>query len=548
MNEGPNKNDPHKNDRSIDSKKEEYIITPRLHFTVKEFIAHYKVAENQPIMVIGDTGVGKSMFLEIYEKFYEERCKKNGKKPNVVWANCAHFGDNHSDFNMTKSELFGNVKGAFTGAINDKKGLVEIANKGLLILEEIGELPKQVQAMLLTFIETGKYRKVGSTKLESSKVQIIGATNNEGKLREDFRYRFLPFYIPSLHERREDVFYYIGAKFPELIKTLNSSEVLALLAYHWPGNVREVHRVARLMLREKEVTDNRNSSKPKNAMITVDNRLSDRRFKSIDGLQVLDIMDWASSWGGDVFLESYLKKYGLDLSVPGTLISHPFGDLDGPTVINLISAHGNKGETKAFLESFKVRIVPRITAFDRAWDGYTAFCGFFGQNANKNVNILNNLKKGEIYFFTQDLPDGTWLKRVRGGHFIVPTRLIPRAEKSKCSWKISDPANELPKEIYDFWSRLEEQVNSDILKDSRHGLENQKNHDKLQDSDCSQNNIDIFKMSYCQLSKFYYEGLLNKTGGRVKDAARMAGLHENTFRSRLNKLGIPFLRKDISLQ
>jgi DNA-binding NtrC family response regulator len=55
-------------------------------------------------------------------------------------------------------------------------------------------------------------------------------------------------------------------------------------------------------------------------------------------------------------------------------------------------------------------------------------------------------------------------------------------------------------------------------------------------------------MSYCQLSKFYYEGLLNKTGGRVKDAARMAGLHENTFRSRLDKLGIPFLRKDISVQ
>lgn len=248
MNEDSNKKEHQNNDLSIDLKKAKYIIPPGLNYTVNKFIAHCKVSGNQPVMVIGDTGVGKSMFLEIYKNFYRERCKNRRKKPKVVWANCAYFGDYYSDFNMTKSELFGHVKGAFTGANKDKQGLVEIANKGLLILEEIGELPKQVQAMLLTFVETGKYRKVGSTELRSSEVQLIGATNNVGDLRKDFRYRFFPFYIPSLHERREDVLYYIGAEFPELINTLNSSEILALLAYHWPGNVRDIHRVWNRML------------------------------------------------------------------------------------------------------------------------------------------------------------------------------------------------------------------------------------------------------------------------------------------------------------
>ena len=81
INEDSNKKDHQKNDRSIDSTKVKYIIPPGLNYTVNEFIAHCEVGGNQPIMVIGDTGVGKSMFLEIYKKFYEERCKKKEKNP-----------------------------------------------------------------------------------------------------------------------------------------------------------------------------------------------------------------------------------------------------------------------------------------------------------------------------------------------------------------------------------------------------------------------------------------------------------------------------------
>ena len=390
--------------------------------------------------------------------------------------------------------------------------------------------------MLLTFIETGKYRKVGSTDLESSEVQLIGATNNVGDLRDDFRYRFFPFYIPSLHERREDVLYYIGAEFPDLIKTLNSSEILALLAYHWPGNVRDVKRSARLMLRKK-IMENKIDSDDSDGVYHIEfyNRLSESRSKSVDGLHIYDILDWAASWGGDDFLESQLKKYGLDVSLPFAFIFGPFSDLDAPAVVNLIYSHDDKskiypgstllkGETKAFIERSNIRIVPRIKAFDRTYDGFCKFCGLFGQNTHKNVNILDNLKEGEIYSYQSDLP-GHFSLPVKGGHFVSRGGFNPFYKReSSYTVDTSDLKKELPKEIYDFWSRLEEQVNSDILKDSRHEHENQKNHDKLKYSGNGQNCIDVTGKNREQTLKAYYEILLSTTGGNVQKAADRAGV------------------------
>ena len=115
---------------------------------------------------------------------------------------------------MERSELFGHVEGAFTEAIRDKKGLVEKADGGMLILEEVGELPLEVQAMLLTFIETGEYRRVGDENSRKATVKIVAATNRESALRADFRYRFFSYYIRPLHERRQDILYYFYELFP----------------------------------------------------------------------------------------------------------------------------------------------------------------------------------------------------------------------------------------------------------------------------------------------------------------------------------------------
>ena len=132
---------------------------------------------------------------------------KGNTKPIIGWANCAHFGNKSSDPNIARSELFGQKKG-IGNVREDIKGMVDIVDGGALILEEIGELPLEVQAMLLTFIETGEYRAVGGKKeTKHADVRIIGATNREETLRrEDFKYRFFPFYLPSLNDRRGDVF------------------------------------------------------------------------------------------------------------------------------------------------------------------------------------------------------------------------------------------------------------------------------------------------------------------------------------------------------
>jgi len=184
-------------------KSPEFIVPPGLRDYIPLFEAHYDTAGKMPIMVVGATGVGKSLFLHLFEKLFKE--KNNSAK--VVKTNCANLGG--GDPNMARSELFGHKSGAFTGANQDNPGLLEIADGGALVLDEIGELPPDAQSMLLTFIETGKYRRVGDPTERSASVTIIGATNNEIKLNAPFRERFYIFCIPPLHQRRCDVLYYL---------------------------------------------------------------------------------------------------------------------------------------------------------------------------------------------------------------------------------------------------------------------------------------------------------------------------------------------------
>jgi two-component system NtrC family response regulator len=179
-----------------------YIVPPGLHTDFFDFLNLCKIAKDNPIMIVGDTGVGKSMFLHVINKLFEQEHGGDTKKHPVCWVNCAHF-----EPNLARFELFGHVKGSFSGAIKTTDGSVKIADNGLLILEEIGELPLEVQAILLTFIETGQYKRIGNPTEQHANVRIMGATNMENALRNDFRYRFLPFYVPSLYERREDALY-----------------------------------------------------------------------------------------------------------------------------------------------------------------------------------------------------------------------------------------------------------------------------------------------------------------------------------------------------
>jgi hypothetical protein len=243
--------------------EKKWFITPELEPIVDNFCDLYKFLFNKNthqktnILLEGETGAGKSLFRDLFETLYREDYPEVGNG-RIHMANCAHFGGKNSDPNIARSELFGITK-EFTPHLGmknrkdnpsketqedktskGKPGLIGEADNGLLILEEIGDLPLEVQAILLTFIETGEYRQVGGTKKEHANTHIIGATNKANELRNDFYYRFFPFYVPGLHERRDDILYMIADRAPDLIRELRSFDVFALLCYNWPGNVREL--------------------------------------------------------------------------------------------------------------------------------------------------------------------------------------------------------------------------------------------------------------------------------------------------------------------
>ncbi|UCG12226.1 MAG: sigma 54-interacting transcriptional regulator [Deltaproteobacteria bacterium] len=164
--------------------KTRWIVTPGLLHEIKKFENLYRLVKREerekdhriPVMICGPTGVGKSLFLHIFQQLY---AKENNSGGEVVRINCASFSEE-----LLLSEIFGHIKGSFTGATRNRTGHIRKADKGVLILEEIGELSPLGQARLLTFIEDGYFFRVGSEKQERADVQIVATTNRK---REDFR-------------------------------------------------------------------------------------------------------------------------------------------------------------------------------------------------------------------------------------------------------------------------------------------------------------------------------------------------------------------------
>ncbi len=165
---------------------------------------------------------------------------------------------------MVESELFGHVKGAFTGAVKDKKGRFELAHSGTLFLDEVGELPPAVQVKLLRVLQDGTFERVGDEKTIQANVRIISATNKElnrevtaGRFRQDLFYRLcvIPLTVPPLRDRKSDIsllvdyFLAMYADSDTKNKIDISPETLEIFtSYHWPGNVRELQNVIQFAL------------------------------------------------------------------------------------------------------------------------------------------------------------------------------------------------------------------------------------------------------------------------------------------------------------
>lgn len=216
---------------------------------VKQALDHaQKVAlTDSAVLLLGETGTGKELFAHLIHNLSSRK-----DKPFIA-INCSAIPKD-----LQESELFGYVKGAFTGAAKDKKGFFEEAAEGTLFLDEAGDMSLDTQAKLLRFLETGKFIKVGDTKERNLNVRIISATNKDlksdaekGSFRKDLFYRLNSFIInlPPLRERKEDIeelaYFFLknSDKLKKNVTSISQEFMDRLKNYSWPGNIRELKNV-----------------------------------------------------------------------------------------------------------------------------------------------------------------------------------------------------------------------------------------------------------------------------------------------------------------
>ena len=245
------------------------------------------------VLIIGESGVGK----EIIPRVIHDNSPRKREKYFAI--NCGSIPEGTID-----SELFGHVKGSYTGAVNDSPGYFGVANKGTLFLDEVGELPLATQARLLRVLETGEYIPVGGTEIRKTDVRIVAATNvnirlaiSEGRFREDLYYRLnsIPIQMPPLRERGEDIvllFRLFAMQRAEKYRmeriTLTDEAKGMLMRYKWPGNVRQLKNITEqisVLSKERTITPDILSKfipqdKETTQLAVVNNNASDHSFEN----------------------------------------------------------------------------------------------------------------------------------------------------------------------------------------------------------------------------------------------------------------------------
>ncbi len=205
-------------------------------------------ATNAPVLIEGETGVGKELFADLIHKL-----SSRNNRP-MIKVNCGALPKD-----LVEDELFGHERGAFTTAIHSRKGRFELADGGTIFLDEIGELPLEMQPKLLRVLQNGEFEKVGGQKTIKVNVRVIAATNrnlpheiNQNRFREDLFYRLnvFPITVPAVRKRKEDlpelINYFISqksGKYGKLLNQISKADLQQLIEYHWPGNVRELENL-----------------------------------------------------------------------------------------------------------------------------------------------------------------------------------------------------------------------------------------------------------------------------------------------------------------
>ncbi len=205
------------------------------------------------VLILGESGTGKECLAQAMH-YHSHRAQKP-----FIAINCAALPEN-----LAESELFGHRKGSFTGAFADQQGRVQAANGGTLFFDEIGELPLNIQAKLLRFLETGECQVIGKTHLDKVNTRILAATNldlyqavQQGKFRQDLFYRLniVPLELPPLRERLSDLEMLLHTFTKKLSQhydlpcpSYSKATLKQLHHYKWPGNIRELHNFCERML------------------------------------------------------------------------------------------------------------------------------------------------------------------------------------------------------------------------------------------------------------------------------------------------------------
>ncbi|MBI3780309.1 MAG: sigma-54-dependent Fis family transcriptional regulator [candidate division NC10 bacterium] len=212
-------------------------------------VAHRAAGSNSTILLLGESGTGKEVLARRIHQW-----SLRASYPFTV-VNCVAIPDQ-----LLESELFGHEKGAFTGAHQLKRGKFEVADRGTVFLDEIGEVPANIQTKLLRILQDHEFERVGGTRSIKADIRVIAATNSdleqavrEGRFREDLYYRLnvVSITLPPLRERKEDLPVlvdhflrkYAGGELKKPLKRLTPEALDGMIAYHWPGNVRELENV-----------------------------------------------------------------------------------------------------------------------------------------------------------------------------------------------------------------------------------------------------------------------------------------------------------------
>lgn len=268
-----------------------------------------KVANsNSAVLISGESGTGKELVAIALHNLSPRKNK------NFVTINCATFPEG-----LLESEMFGHVKGAFTGAVLSKPGLFEIADSGTFFLDEIGEMPLSLQSKLLRVLENGTFRRVGGTSDIKVDVRVISATNkiildevSSGTFREDLYYRLnvIPINIPPLRERKEDIPFLVEhfmSRYSKNSVKMSPEALNLLLSYPWKGNIRELENLIErlVLLCERELI------MPEDLPDEISRSRDDFKYLPAVGLDAIDLEKIMERIEKDYLLKALKKSNGV---------------------------------------------------------------------------------------------------------------------------------------------------------------------------------------------------------------------------------------------